>query len=82
MVAAIFIFMPIFMIIQAFSNVFAIGGASLISRLLGKGEKENVSQVGSISFWSALTVCTIVSIIGLLFIEPILMLFFSYRNNL
>jgi len=73
MVAAISISMPVFFIIQAFGNVFAIGGASLISRLLGKGEKENASQAGSISFWSALSVCTIVSIIGLIFIEPILL---------
>ncbi|SNS93205.1 putative efflux protein, MATE family [Anaerovirgula multivorans] len=82
MVAAISISMPIFMIIQAFGNVFAIGGASLISRLLGKGEKENASQVGSISFWSALTVCTIVSIIGLLFIEPILMFCGASENTI
>lgn len=72
MVAAISISMPIFMIIQAFGNVFAIGGASLISRLLGKGETENASQAGAISFWTALAICIFVSIIGLVFIESIL----------
>lgn len=73
MVAAISISMPIFMIIQAFGNVFAIGGASLISRLLGKGENENASEAGAISFWSALIICTIASVLGLIFMEPILM---------
>lgn len=74
MVAAVSIAFPIFMIIQAFGNVFAIGGASLISRLLGKGETENACQAGSIAFWSALAVCTTVSVIGFIFVEPILML--------
>ncbi len=73
MVAAIAISMPVFMIIQGFGNVFAVGGASLISRLLGKGERENASQAGAIAFWSALTVCSIVSIVSFFFTESILM---------
>ena len=74
MVAAISIVMPIFMLIQAFGNIFAIGGASLISRLLGRGEGENASRAGSVSFWSALVVSTFVSVIGIIFLEPILMM--------
>ena len=41
--------MPIFMIIQALV-IFAVGGASLISRLLGRGERENAKQAGAIAF--------------------------------
>lgn len=73
MVAAISISMPIFMLIQGFGNIFAVGGASLISRLLGKGDRAGASRAGAVAFWSAAVVCTIVSIIGLIFIEPILM---------
>lgn len=73
MVAAISISMPVFMMIQAFGNIFAVGGASLISRLLGKGERERASRAGAVAFWSALVVCTIVSIVGLIYIKPILM---------
>ncbi|HHW73990.1 MAG TPA: MATE family efflux transporter, partial [Firmicutes bacterium] len=73
MVAAIAISMPVFMMIQAFGNIFAVGGASLISRLLGQGEREGASQAGAVSFWSAAVVCTIVSIIGLIYIKPILL---------
>ncbi len=73
MVAAISISIPVFMMIQAFGNVFAVGGASLISRLLGKGERAGASRAGAIAFWSAAVVCTAVSIVGLIFIEPILM---------
>ena len=73
MVAAIAISMPVFMMIQAFGNIFAVGGASLISRLLGQGERAAASRAGAVSFWSAAAVCTAVSIIGLIFIEPVLM---------
>lgn len=73
MVAAIAISMPIFMMIQAFGNIFAVGGASLISRLLGQGERAGASRAGAVSFWSAAAVCTAVSILGLIFIKPVLM---------
>jgi multidrug efflux pump len=73
MVAAISISMPVFIMIQAFGNIFAVGGASLISRLLGKGERAGANRVGAVAFWSAAVVCTAVSITGLIFIKPILM---------
>lgn len=73
MVAAISISIPVFMMIQAFGNIFAVGGASLISRLLGKGDRAGASRTGAVAFWSALVVCTAVSIIGLIFIKPVLM---------
>ena len=73
MVAAISISFPVFMMIQAFGNIFASGGASLISRLLGKRDRAGASRAGAVSFWSALFVCTIASMIGLIFIEPVLM---------
>jgi putative MATE family efflux protein len=73
MVAAISISFPVFMMIQAFGNIFAAGGASLISRLLGKGDRAGASRAGAVSFWSALFVCTLASLMGLIFIKPILM---------
>lgn len=73
MVAAISISLPVFMMIQAFGNIFAAGGASLISRLLGEGERERASRAGAVAFWSALVVCTIVSVISQIFIKPVLM---------
>ncbi|NMA92001.1 MAG: MATE family efflux transporter [Firmicutes bacterium] len=73
MVAAISISMPVFMMIQAFGNIYAVGGASLISRLLGQGDRGGASRTGAISFWSALVVCSAVSLAGLIFIKPVLM---------
>lgn len=74
MVAAISICMPIAFLLQAFGNIFAIGGASLISRLLGEGEMENASHAASISFWSALTIMIATTILGMIYMEPILRL--------
>ncbi len=82
MVAAISISMPIFMLIQGFGNIFAVGGASLISRLLGKGDGEGASRAGAVAFWSAAVVCTAVSIIGLIFSEPILMACGASENTI
>ncbi|MPW25866.1 MATE family efflux transporter [Alkalibaculum sp. M08DMB] len=82
MIAAISLSMPIFMIIQAFGNIFAIGGASVISRFLGEGEKETASKAGSIAFWSSFVTCTIVSIIGFFFMEPILIFCGASANTI
>ena len=82
MVAAIAISMPVFMIIQGFGNVFAVGGASLISRLLGKGEMDSASQAGAVAFWSALIVCSVVSLVSIFFTEPILMLCGASENTI
>ena len=72
MVAAISISMPIVMLVQAFGNMFGIGGSSLISRLLGQQERENANHAGAIAFWSALVVIIVGAIVGLIFSEPIL----------
>lgn len=73
LVAAVSIAFPIFMVLQAFGNVFAIGGASLISRLLGQKRLPAASRAGSISFWSAVAVSVVVAVAGLGYIEPILL---------
>ena len=72
MVAAISICLPIAYILQTFGNIFAIGGASLISRMLGRGEKENASHAAAISFWSTLLLSAAACVIGLLYLSPIL----------
>ena len=74
MVGAIAVCMPVFMILQSFGNMFSIGGASLISRLLGQGEKERANSAAAIAFWTALTVCTTLTILSLIFIDKIILL--------
>ena len=73
MVAGIVITMPIIFILQAFGNVFAVGGASLISRLLGRGEREEAGKVAAVAFWSAFFVFLVAGAIGFIFHRPILL---------
>lgn len=82
MVAAISLCMPIFMLVQAFGNIFAIGGASLISRMLGEGNREKANHAASISFWAATAFCTVAAIFGLIYMEPILRLCGASTNTM
>ena len=74
MVGAISVCMPVFMILQSFGNIFSIGGASLISRLLGQGNRERANNAAAIAFWTALCVCSTLSILSLIFIDKIILL--------
>ena len=58
-VAATGICMPAFMFLSAVSNLFGIGGASVISRALGRKNRSQVGQASSFAFWGcvALTLC-------------------------
>ena len=50
-VAAVTVSYPLFMLLSGFGNLFGIGGGSLISRLLGKGEPENAGKIGTFVIW-------------------------------
>lgn len=52
-VAAATLAMPVFIFLTAFSNLFGIGGASMISRCLGAGRREKASQTAAFCIWSA-----------------------------
>lgn len=52
-VAAVTVTYPIFMLINAVANIFGIGGGSLISRMLGSGERDQTGAVASFSLWAA-----------------------------
>ncbi len=82
MVSAITICMPIVMFIQTFGSVFGIGGASLISRLLGQKELKKANHATSISFWSAMVVSIIATGFALLLMEPILKMIGTSENTL
>lgn len=52
-VAAATLAMPVFMFLTAFANIFGIGGASMISRCLGMGDREKAKKTASFCIWSA-----------------------------
>ena len=51
MMAALSVSLPIFIIIQALANLFGIGGASAISRALGRGEAARARKIFAFSFF-------------------------------
>lgn len=52
-VAAATLAMPVFIFLTAFANLFGIGGASMISRCLGAGNRERAKQTSSFCIWSS-----------------------------
>ena len=70
--AAITIVYPSFVMLTAISNLFGIGGASLIARKLGKKDERSAKEVSSISFWLGLLTALLFSLFFLLFAKPIL----------
>lgn len=79
--AASLSFMLVFMM-NCLSNLFGIGGGSLISRLLGERREEDAGRVASFSFWGSLAVSVVYSVITAIFMEPMLMLLGATSDSL
>lgn len=54
LVTAVTICMPAFMFLSAVSNLFGIGGASVISRALGLGHTQRAHHTAAFAFWGCL----------------------------
>lgn len=65
-VAAATLAMPLFMFMTALSNLFGVGGASLISRFLGANERKKASQCSAFCIWTAAVVSALYGILVLL----------------
>ena len=74
MVAAVSLVFPIFMLAQALGNIFATGGASYISRLLGTKNPREAQQVSAVSFYLSLAAGAALTAALLCFEAPILSL--------
>lgn len=82
MVAAVSIATPAFLIFMAIGMLFGIGGTSLISRTLGKGDHEKAKCISSFCFWSG-TICGILSMIAIwIFSKPICLLIGASEQTL
>jgi len=51
MITAVTVCMPAFMFLSAIANLFGIGGASVVSRMLGRGKLEESRMASSFAFW-------------------------------
>ena len=70
MISAVTVCMPAFMVLSAVSNLFGIGGASVISRAMGRGDPERARCTASFAFWGCLLTTVLYSALALIFMTP------------
>lgn len=61
-ITAVTVCMPAFMFLSAISNLFGVGGASVISRLLGLGRKKDAGRAAAFAVWGCLAVTAVYSL--------------------
>lgn len=72
-VAAAMIATPPFIMLGGFAGLFGIGGASLLSRSLGMGNRKKAGQVASFSIWGAILVSLLYGLLVYVFRRPLFM---------
>lgn len=70
--AAVTVAFTIFMMTVAFSNLFGIGGGSLIARLIGAKREDDAKKVSAFSFYCAIGIALLYSLLVGAFLDPIL----------
>ena len=71
---AISVVYPLGQVVVGLGLLFGNGAASYISRLLGRGDKENADKVASTALYSSVSVGAVIIIISIVFLHPILKL--------
>jgi putative MATE family efflux protein len=74
MVAAVALVFPLFMLSQALGNIFAVGGSSYISRMLGAKQTGEARRTSSVSFYSSFGIGVALAAVLLIFKTPVLRL--------
>lgn len=72
MLAGVSISSTLFLLCVPMANLFGIGGGSLVARLMGRNEEQNIPQVCAYSFWMAVLCGTVYSVLILCFMDPVL----------
>ncbi len=81
-VAAVSLSYILFYIMSALSNLFGVGGGSLVSRLLGVNDRENAKRVSSFSFYGSIIIALLYSIFCFIFMDPILRMLGASNNTI
>ena len=71
MMAALSVSLPVFIIIQALANLFGIGGASAISRALGRKDTGRARKIFAFSFYGGLMAAVIYAVV-VFFARPLM----------
>ena len=70
MITAVTVCMPAFMILSALSNLFGIGGASVISRALGASAPERARRAAGFAFWGCVGATALYALGTRLMLDP------------
>lgn len=73
-VAALTVCTPVFMVCMAFGNIFGVGGASVISRLLGEKNFEQAKKTSAFAFYASLALGLVSAAAALILMPQILRL--------
>ena len=82
MVAAFSLATPVFLIFMAIGTLFGVGGASVISRSLGVGDKDYASRTSSFCTWTSVGVGVIMMIFLWLSMDPLLNVLGASRETM
>jgi len=74
-IGAVSVVYPMFMLLSAVGLMYGIGGASFVSRLLGKDQKAKADEVASTTILTSAFTSVIITILLMIFLEPILKMF-------
>ena len=72
MIAGVSLALPVFLMTLPIGNLCGIGGGSLISRMMGAGKGKEAKSVSAASFYGAVLLSLIYSLLIFLFMNPIL----------
>ena len=81
MVAGASLILPIFNISNALSGVIGMGGGTLISRLLGANRREEAGKVSAFTFYTAILIGFVWSLLIMMFMDPLLNLLGASSNT-
>lgn len=81
-VAAASVVSILFFILTALSNLFGVGGGSLMSRLLGERREDDAKRVGVFSVYGSLVIAIVYSLACFLFTEPLARLLGASDNTI
>ena len=82
LIAGVSVCAPVFTTLMAFGNIFGQGGSSLISRLLGVNDYENVAHVSSFCFYIAIATGVVLAVLMTIFSTPLLSLLGANADTL
>ena len=71
-VAGVSLGMPVLTLLMALGNIFAQGGASLVSRLLGQNDRQAIRRASSFCFYITIFTGIVIAIVMLVFRVPVL----------